>query len=60
MSLLGRRPNGDQPETLRRRRPADLPPVDRAILAEALRAVSSIQRRMGNMALFVMPEMRRG
>lgn len=36
-----------------------LPPVDRAILAEATRVVTSIQRRMGNMARFVLPEMRR-
>jgi CBS domain-containing protein len=35
----------------------DLPPVDRAILAEATRVVTSTQRRMGNMARFVLPEM---
>ncbi|MGW0706360.1 putative nucleotidyltransferase substrate binding domain-containing protein [Streptomyces sp. NPDC002643] len=36
-----------------------LTPVDRAILAEATRVVTSSQRRMGNMARFVMPELRR-
>jgi CBS domain-containing protein len=36
-----------------------LTPVDRAILSEATRVVTSIQRRMGNMARFVLPEMRR-
>jgi CBS domain-containing protein len=35
----------------------ELPPVDRAILAEATRVVTSTQRRMGNMARFVLPEM---
>ena len=35
----------------------ELPPVDRAILAEATRVVTNTQRRMGNMARFVLPEM---
>ncbi|MFD4599400.1 putative nucleotidyltransferase substrate binding domain-containing protein [Streptomyces sp. NPDC058464] len=35
-----------------------LTPVDRAILAEVTRVVVGSQRRMGNMARFVMPEMR--
>jgi CBS domain-containing protein len=34
---------------------SELPPVDRAILAEATRVVTGIQRRMGNMARFVIP-----
>ncbi|MFJ8533927.1 putative nucleotidyltransferase substrate binding domain-containing protein [Streptomyces sp. NPDC093591] len=33
-----------------------LPPVDRAILAEATRVVTDSRRRMGNMARFAMPE----
>ncbi|MFC9502829.1 putative nucleotidyltransferase substrate binding domain-containing protein [Streptomyces sp. NPDC057002] len=37
-------------------RPEHLTPVDRAILAEATRVVTSSQRRMGNMARFIMPE----
>jgi CBS domain-containing protein len=34
----------------------ELPPVDRAVLAEATRVVASSQRRMGNMATLVLPE----
>ena len=36
---------------------SELSPVDRAVLAEASRVVASSQRRMGNMAPLVLPEM---